>query len=357
MDSTPAVEEPKLQDLVFVQGKSKRDRAVVIAWHRYQPHVGESYRVLFENWLKLLPIWAKEVDALYLIDSDMNFDELDRARIAQYIPQVHILKRELDGHHWVQFKWAIPQIKEQNMLFLDNDVVITQSGIIDGWFKSLEDGNLDFVGSFDGSGGMHDLIVEKYPVMKLAGNRMGSYYFILTQRLLKELKEYTFEPNYFEVGTYIPELDHTTVEGDWLDSFGWFTLKMLARDGSKMLSIADPRQSIYLQPTALMAGEQDWEINKDPENPTNLGYYHLRNGNLANYIITSLEAGNKQDYWRELSSVKREYLRSLAWFQYMDRHTLNKFQPQIDRLLSDTGVSREKWDEYMSEFIKYHELP
>lgn len=328
-----------------------RSRAVMIAWHRYHPHVGELYRVLFEHWLKLLPTWGDEVDHLYLIDSDMNFTEEDRAAIMQYIPQVDIIKKTEEGHHWVQFKNAIPQVTEDKILFLDNDVVITRSGVVDSWFKYMEEGDLDFVGSFDGSGGMRELIHEKYPVLLDEWNRIGSYYFILNKRVFTQIPEYTFEPNYFEAGTHIPELDYTTVDGDWLDSFGWFTLKML-NNKCKILSIADPRQSIYLQPE-----EEGWVINKDPENPTNLGYYHLRNGNLAVYIMNSWIAGNKEDFHRELRSVKREYLRSLAWFQYMDLKTGDRFQNEINHVLDVTGVGRAKWQEYMEEFTKYHDLP
>ena len=328
------------------------NRAVVIAWHRYQPHYGYSYRVMFEHWLTTLPIWAKEVDALYLIDSDMNFTDEDKQKLLKYFKEVHILRRELDGHHWVQFKWVIPQIKEDNMLFLDNDVIITQEGLIDSWFKQIEQG-VDFLGSFDGSGGLQDIIQQVYPIMKNIGNRMGSYYFILTKKLLDKIGSYTFEPNYFEVGTVIPELDgYVTREGDWLDSFGWFTLKMLAIQ-ARVVLIADPRETIYFQPVGL---GDSWEILKDPETPKNPGYYHIRNGNFANYVITSWAAGNRTDYQREVDGNKRELLRALAWFQYMDSKTGNGYQQEINKLATDLGISLGDWVNYMVEFVNYHKL-
>lgn len=320
------------------------NRALIISWFRYHPHVGTGYRVMWENWLKMLPVWAKEVDAFYLIDQEFGFTEEDERRIKEYIPNTKILKSEVSGHHWNQFKWVIPKIEEENMLFLDNDVVITEPGVIDGWFKGVEAG-ADFVGSFDGSGGLQDIIRQEYPQMQLLGNRMGSYYFILTKKLLALIGDYHFEADYFKPGTVIPELNYVTKEGDWVDSFGWFTLKML-QAGVRMLAIPDPRESVYLQ--------DDDTISREPQAPDNLGYYHIRNGNLANYIMTSKEAGNKADYLREISSVRREILRSLAWFYWMDSDT--KHDTKVISLLKDLKVSDADWDHYMEEFMAYHKL-
>lgn len=321
-----------------------RSRALIISWFNYWPRVGTTHRVLFEQWLKLAPIWASEIDTFYLIDQEMDFTADDERRLKEIIPNTKILKSEVSGHHWNQFKWVIPKIEEENMLFLDCDALIFEPGVIDGWFQGVENG-ADFVGSFDGSGGLQEIIKQEYPQMRLLGNRMGSYYFILTKKLLALVGDYHFEADYFKPGTVIPELNYVTKEGDWVDSFGVFTLQMLHK-GAKMMAIPDPRESIYIQ--------DDDTFSKEPENPDNLGYYHIRNYSLARYILASKEAGNKSDYHREISSVRREILRSLAWFYYMDTEV--EHEAKVKELLKDLKVSDELWERYMTEFIKYHKL-
>lgn len=331
-------------------GKTDMSRALIISWYRYQPHYDgfSGYRVLWEHWLKLAPIWAKEIDKFYLIDQEFNFTSKDKKLLEEIFTSVEIIPSQVSGHHWAQFKAIIPQIKEDNMLFLDNDVVINKAGVIDGWFKALETYQGDFLGSFDNSGGLQDEIRLHYPIMKSLGNRMGSYYFILTKKLLEKIPDYSFEPNYFELGTVIPELNnYVTKEGDWQDSFGLFTLKMLYHH-VQLLTIPDPRESIYFQ--------DDNSILKDPKEARNLGYYHIRNGNLANYVLTSFAAGKRSDYQREIKSVRRELLRSLAWFDYMDGKTDRKFASAINQLLMDLKVRNQDWSDYMDEFVKYHAL-
>ena len=333
-------------------------RALIISWYKYHPHVGEGHRVLFEHWLKLFPLWAKEIDALYLIDQEMDFTLDDEKRLKAILPNTQILKSEVASHHWGQFKWILPKIKEDYMLFLDNDVVITRPGIVDGWFKHLEEG-ADFVGSFDGSGGLKEQIQSKFPYFKMADvTRMGSYYFGFTRELINKINPIDFAPITYPVGTYIPELDYTTKEGDWSDSFGLFTLKMLGAK-AKIIPIPDPRETIYLQEDEYSISKirWSWKISAEPKDPNLLGYYHIRNGNLANYVLSSKLAGNMEDYTREISSVKRELLRILAWYNYMDSQTLNAFQPQINQLLYDLGVDLEDWVNYMIEFVDYHDLP
>lgn len=318
------------------------NRAVIIPFHRYQPHIGEGYRVFFDYFLKNLPIWASEFDKLYVVDSDMEFDQDDLRALQKIKPETVILKIQ-DKGTWIPHKEIIPLIVEENMLFLDHDVVINKAGIVDSWFKAAEDG-AEIVTSFDGSGGMRDLIHKKFYFMKKNNfTRMGSYYFLLTKNLLSKIDKIDFDPIYYQEPTYIPELDYTTKKGDWLDSFGYFTLKVLALD-PKIHIIEDDRSSIYLM--------EGYKIVKDPEIAKNLGYYHIRNGNLANYILSSKLNGDMRQYNEGLTNNPRELLRSFAWFFHMADYDGD---PLIETL-RDMNVKYRAFLEYYEQFEKYHGL-
>lgn len=320
----------------------KKKRALVIAWHRYVPYYGTGYRVLWEDWLKRFEQWGHLVDAFYLIDSDMEFTKEDEDKLQAIQPNTKIYKRELHGHHWVQFKWILPEVQEESILFLDNDVVITNPLVIDEWFQKAE--RADFVGSFDGSGGITPLMWEKFPWLKERNYaRMGSYYFILTRNLLNKIEDIDFTPLMpIPEGTHIKEIGYTTKKEDWVDSFGMFTIKMLATNPI-IEEIVDDRSNILL----LNDG-----ISRFPNIAPNRGYYHIRNGNFANYIISSWEAGMREDYLRTLKiSPQYEVLRTMAWFS-----VLGGSSHITDRILSDVGVDRPTWQEYITQFIQYHHL-
>lgn len=317
-------------------------RAVIIPMHRYQPHQGTGYRVLFEYFLKNLSIWAEEVDKLYIIDSDMNFSEEDLTSLKQIKPNTVICKTEGGGSHWGNLEWIIPQVTEESMLIMDHDVIVNKKGVVDGWFKATDEG-YDFVGSFDSSGGLRDQIHNKYSFMKKHDvTRMGSYYFILTKKLLEKIEKIDFAPLTNQEGLYIPELDYTLTKDDWMDSFGMFTIKMLSTN-PKIKIIEDPRDSIYLQ---------EGKIVRDIENPKNLGYYHIRNANLANYIISSRGEWVKQ-YEEGLTNNPRELLRLLAWFEIMSE---NKFDDKVTPVLLDMKIDLGVWTNYLDEFVEYHNL-
>lgn len=259
-------------------------RAVIVPFHKYTPFGREFYMPLFNTFVKNLKIWESEFDRLYIIDSDYNFTEEEKKKVLDLVPNTVFLKRELDGHHWIQYKWIIPKVIESDMLFIDNDVVITEKGVVKNWFSQIKKG-YDFVGSFDGSGQHKDEIWEKYPLMKkMDAVRMGSYYFILTKKLLEKIGDYTFDP--------LPE------EG--FDSFGKFTLQMLDTN-PKIYEIEDDRSDVTFHPLK-----------------TNLGYYHVRAGSRIPYLLASKKYAHENDYWDNLKTQPHSEIRRQAeWYQYM----------------------------------------
>ncbi|HEX8965503.1 MAG TPA: hypothetical protein VF820_03680, partial [Patescibacteria group bacterium] len=254
--------------------------AVLIPFFRYQPHYRDYYRIYFEQLLKGLEIWGDEFDKLYLIDQDMEFTTEDFNRLLAVKPNSEIIKSVNQGHHWVQFKDAIPHIKEDRILFLDNDVIIWKKGIVKKWLEN------EVALTFDGSGGLKAQMQEKFPILKkYDATRMGSYYFVLPKKVFEKIPDFDFAPITYEEGTYLKELGYTTQKGDWSDSFGLFTMKLLSLY-PEVGFIEDDRSSI------------SFPDNKT-SNPRQLGYYHVRNGNLPIYTINSFYT-HPEDYTRTL---------------------------------------------------------
>ena len=316
-------------------------RAVCIPFHRYHPHTTEHYRVWMNALLNGLAIWGKEFDKLYLIDDywDFNFEELDR--LNKLGIDYQIIKKQRDGHHWVQFKTAFPHIKEDYCLFLDNDVLIWKEGVVANWFKQAEAGK--FVTAFDGSGGLSEQMHRAFINLPAGTHRMGSYYFILNQRQLEVAKQVDLAPIHYRPGTFISELKYTTVEGDWQDSFGALTIKLLG-ETDNLFVIDDDRASIYFEDT----------INKDPTTPKQLGYYHVRNGGHTTYLLSSKFGGDEAGYQHSLEiTPRRELMRIMAWHYLCADHT---HDDDIASILVDIRVSEEAWQDYLYEFKNYHGL-
>ncbi len=315
-------------------------KAVLISFFRYQPHDGEYYRAQFEMFLKSLPFIKDEFDKLYIIDQEWGFTEEDKARL-NAIKETQILPSEQTGHHWVQFKNAIPHITEERILFLDNDVLFWKKGVVKSWFDS----DADLVTAWDGSGGLAEPVRNRFPLLKkLEANRMGSYYFIINKKTFNEIPDFDFAPvGEYPEGTYIKELDYTTKKGDWSDSFGLFTIKMLGR-GATTETIIDDRSSLLL-------GNED-EYLRTTDKPLRLGYYHIRNGNMPIYMLAS-RINHMGDYDHQLKVIPRtELLRELAWFWIFTP----EYRKDAEILLTDSNVSKETWNNYIDEFKVFHDI-
>lgn len=313
---------------------------LLIPFYKYQPRVGEYYKVYFEWLLKALNIWGDEVDKVYLIDQEWEFTPYDLTRLRAVKKDSYIIKSEVTGHHWEQFKFAIPKVEADTILFLDNDVLIWQKGVVKKWF---EEAKADVVTAWDGSGGLRDIVWEKYPIMKsINATRMGSYYFILHKEIFDKIPDFDFSPKTYPVGTYIKELDYSTVGGDWSDSFGLFTIKLLGLEPPVSFStITDDRSSISLTKEGVS------ETNE----PLQLGYYHIRNGNLPIYTLAS-KLSHPEDYERTLRITPlSEFTRLFAWFDIVSDYSYKK---EILEVMKDVDISEKEWNDYIEGFRMYH---
>lgn len=305
----------------------KRSRAIVTAWHQYTPFGSEFYQPMFDFYLKNIEQYRDEFDKLYFINSDWKFPSGD----------FEVIEKERDGHHWTQFKDAIPKIKADKLLFLDDDVIIYRKGVIDNWFKQLD--TFDACVEFDGAGGLKHVAWEKFPEMKdKEAEKIGSWYFAVNKELLNKIGDLDMDPHYYSDGEYIKSLDYYAKQGDWTDSFGIFLWQLLDNH-AKLYEIEHERSRIYIDGTRTTFETK----GKD------LGYYHVFSGSAPAYLLATEKYGNIDTYKDYLEhQPKNEYLRQAAWYQYMGGNP--------ERIVLDAGVELVKWEEYMQKFKDYHGL-
>ena len=281
-----------------------QNKAIVVCMHKYTPFGGEYYEPIYNYFIGQTTKFRNEFDKLYLVDSNWEIKNApDFAEVIRVNPNLR---------YYEAYKEILPQIKEDLVLFLDNDTVIYRKGIIDKIFKQLD--NFDVVSIYDNCG--------TYKTDKLnAKNKFTPYLFAIRKELLMKYRD-------VEWGPAMPE--HETL--------GKLTQVML-EDGLNPYEMEEDKNSIYFD------GIEDGEKGKD------LGYYHIRSGSVPAYLLATKHYGNPQTYWDYLENQpQREYLRQICWYNYMGG--------DAGEVTFDLGLSyKDFWVDYFNKFKEYHNLP
>lgn len=246
-------------------------KAVVVAFHNYCWTMNHRYfDMILDYFMKnFKEVWGEEVDMLYLIDSTWGIDpEVDLGS------KVHVIKVPENLRYYDAYKQVLPDVKEDAVLFMDNDMVVYRKGIVANTFKKLEEG-YDVVS-------IYDTIGRTFP--ELGGKSKFCPYWFATKT--KTLMNY----RYVEWGPNMPE--HETL--------GALTYAMLG-DGLKPFEI-----------------EEDKTVNgKD------LGYYHIRAGSVPAYLLTTKHFGDPKTYWEYINNQPTsETLRQCNWYDLMGGNTV-----------------------------------
>jgi hypothetical protein len=108
-------------------------RAVVVAFHNYCWMWDHKYfNVMSDYFMKnYREFWKDELDKLYVIDSTWDFDYPD--------DKIEVLKVDSNVRYYDAYKKFLPKIKEDLVMFMDNDLVVYKHGIIKKAFDLLEE--------------------------------------------------------------------------------------------------------------------------------------------------------------------------------------------------------------------------
>jgi hypothetical protein len=303
-------------------------RAIIVAFHKYTPFGGEYYQPLFDYFIHNLStktdVYDYEYDKVYFLDSTWNFTDDDYEKIQSI--KGAIIKVDPSLRYYDAYKSVLPQIKEDLVLFMDNDMVVYKEEIIEETFMRLEgtwvSSPYDVVSIYDTIGTMKvDLPNGK--------NKFCPYFFATKKELLMKYLDIDWSPDAMP----------------YTETFGLLTEAML-KDGCKPYEFEEDKNSIYFD------GTQNGEVGKD------LGYYHIRSGSTPAYLLATKGYGNIDTYTEYLTKQpKNEYLRQFAWYYHMSMvHKQHNVITAFDGFLRDVNISPSDWGKYIQKFTPYHGL-
>lgn len=182
-------------------------------------------------------VWSGEVDKLYVLlnmseampkevlDYNLNLLNNTDKVVPMYVPQML--------YQGAALRHMLSEVKEDILMSIEDDTVITKIGQIDKCFRKIETGEADVVGSprFSCSQDILDASATKYG-LDYSGygdkgpNLWPNFFFIRKEHLLKT--DLHFEPKKWEPGEYIKELDITAHEGTIGDVFVWLCIQLRA---------------------------------------------------------------------------------------------------------------------------------
>lgn len=322
-------------------------RASIVSFAQYQPQgITDYYHNYFEYYKRTLGIWGKEVDKVYIVSQDWEFTDRDRQDLSKLTNDYQIVRGVSERSYAGQFTNLLPMVEEDEVMLMDSDMFIYQKGFVKKCFDRLQEG-YGLVGIFDGSGGMRDVVWNKFPELKKRNYlRMAPYLSITKRENFADLEPADWWAKQYPIGTYIKELDYHTVEGDWSDPLGEATLKILSKNPN-VYFVPDDRSSLYFMPDHTIT-----EANTQPHT----GCYHLRNWNMGLHLINEHRV-NPDSHDRFLATTPiQEAFRLLGWLWTIAEQVggLNaSLQKDILAEVIQYGASKDEWEKYI---VKFHEL-
>ncbi len=289
-------------------------RAILTCWHKYQPYGGEYYEPILDFFIASMEKYKDEYDKIYFLDSNWEIDPKKLAKL-----NAEIIRINPSHRYYEAYKETLPQVKEDLVLFMDNDMVVYKENVIAITFSLLD--ICEVVSIYD--------TIGDYKTDKLNGkNKFCPYWFATSKKLLMKYLDVDW-------GAHMPHSE----------TLGKLTEAML-NDGVNPYEWEEDKSSLYFDGTS------------SEEKGKNLGYYHIRAGSVPAVLLAWKKEGS-EEYQKYLKdSPRNEYLRQMAWYWQMIQGEKN-FERRVDFLngiITDVGLSHPDWFKYKDKFHKYHGL-
>jgi|SRR3990167_9058704 len=291
--------------------------AIITAFHKYQPYGGEYYAPILDFYVQTMKKYKSEYDQLYLVDSNWEIPQS---------PDYAVLKVNPHLRYYDAYKSVLPQIKEDLVLFLDNDMVIYKPKVISTIFDRITPARSCQLVS------IYDTIGERTDQRLNGKSKFCLYLFATYKNLLMKYRDCEWGPVH------------------WGETLSELTYKILDNELSGNYEQEEDKSSIYFD------GVQDGEKSKD------LGYMHIRSGSVPSVLLAWKENA-PQTYWEYIKGQpKTEYLRQCFWYDYMNRKTIEGIWGMTEMgmdfylMLTDMKVEIEEWEDYYNKCVEYYGL-
>ncbi len=196
--------------------------------------------------------WYNEIDHLYI-----NFNNhcgVPPEVVAEFMGSIAKEPKITFVYHPTGIGNGPPQVellkicKEDLVLLLEDDFFIFTSGVVDGYFKRIESGETDLLGSPRYSyGEVADAAKKKYNLDYAGSGDKGfgwwpTGFYCKREDLMKT--DLDFGSKKYGKGEYFKELDHTFSEDCFTDTFTWTSIQ-LRHLGLKSVEIPQNHASVY----------------------------------------------------------------------------------------------------------------
>ena len=227
--------------------------------------------------------WRDEIDKFYI--NFNNHCQVPSGVVGEFMRNIANDKKIVIIYHPVGISNGPPQVEllklcnEDLILLLEDDFFIFESGIVDNYFKKIESGETDIVGSPRYTiGEVAEAAKKKYNLdYEGYGDRGFGWwptgFFCKREDLLRT--DLDFGSKKYPKGEYFKELDHTFENDDYTDTFTWTSVQ-LRYLGLRSIEIPSHKADPY---------EEDSMRNKMMNwHPTQQPFNHIHGGSLSTSI-------------------------------------------------------------------------
>lgn len=178
--------------------------------------------------------FKNEIDRLYIICNN-RWPELSKVLGDRVEADPRVVYRYFDREIGLEavYKTFLEISNEPYLLFLEDDGYILKRGVVDFYFRGLEDGKYEVVGSPRPSctPGLWEAGMRKFNLVREGGRDIGPNFwpnFFWIRRDLIEKTDQHFANKMFPAGERIDILDYIPEEDQIGDTFVWFSLQVRA---------------------------------------------------------------------------------------------------------------------------------
>src|ERR1035437_4953296 len=178
--------------------------------------------------------WYNEIDTFYI--NFNNGQNVPSEFVGEFLsevvtdPKIHLIYHPNSIGSGRPIAEIAKIATEDTVMFLEDDAFIFTPGAVDSWFKKIESGETDIVGSPRyGTGEVSEAAQKMYSLDYSGLGDQGfawwpNFFVCKREDLLKT--DLDFGSNAYEKGQLYKQLDHTFSENCFTDTFAWASIQL-----------------------------------------------------------------------------------------------------------------------------------